>query len=186
MFANRVKKLIIMGVIIAAVSGYGVYRYCVRDVPIIYNFDAARDTKQMLEMFDKDWYWLFASSPEEFSVEHSLQYLTPNQYDKRYFGALKIKVLRQYDTILGFVAYYMHNATKGQLLWLDVRAETRGKGYGYMLAQHAVDQMIAAGAKVIFLWTRLSNIPGQKIYKKIGFKEMYTTNGEYVYFEYKI
>jgi ribosomal protein S18 acetylase RimI-like enzyme len=186
MFTNRMKKLTFIGAIIVALSGYGLYQYQLYNSAVLYDFNAERDTPQMLEMFESDWYWLFASSPEEFSVAHSLKYLTPSQYDRRYFGALKIKVMRQRERVLGFVAYYMHNATKGQLLWLDVRPETRGKGYGYMLAQHAVDQMIAAGAKTIFIWTRTSNIPGQKIYKKLGFKEVYVTEDGYVYFEYVV
>lgn len=187
MFTNRMKKIIIVSLIFASFVGYGLYtHYVSKNSAMIYDFDSVRDTEQMLEMFDKDFYWLYAGEREDFSFAYTLKYLTPNRNDKRFFGALKIKVLRQYDKILGFVCYYMHNSAKGQLLWLDVREETRGKGYGYMLAQYAVDQMIAAGAKTIFLWTRVSNIPGQKIYKKLGFKEMYATEDGICYFEYKV
>lgn len=186
MFTSRAKKITIISAIAAIILGYGVYAYSMRNQPAIYDFDADRDSTQMLEMFDKDWHWLFASSREEFSVVHALKYLTPSQHDRRHFGTLKIKVLRTRDRVLGFVSYFMSNPTKGQLLWLDVREETRGKGYGYLLAQLAVDQLIAMGAQTIFLWTRVSNEIGQKIYKKLGFKVMHTTPDGYVYFEYKV
>src|SRR5260221_12747829 len=100
MLSNTIKKILFIAILMGGFSGYGLYRYIQYNSPEMYDFNEARDTVQMLEMFEKDWHWLFASPREEFSVEHSLKYLTPHQHGKRYHGALKIKVLRQRDTVL--------------------------------------------------------------------------------------
>lgn len=178
-----VKKISIIGIVTILFIMGGFYYYNHSDR--LEDFDYDRDAQQILEMFEKDWYWLFASSREDVSPGFYLKYKTPTQ-EQRYFGALKIKVLREHAKVLGFVAYYMHDAVKGQLLWLDVREETRGKGYGYLLAQRAVDEMIKMGAQKIFLWTRVSNIPGQKIYKKLGFKHVLQTPDGYLKLEYAV
>ena len=100
-----------------------------------------------------------------------------------HFGSLHIKVLYQKNTLAGFAAYFMENPQEGRLLFLAVAHEFRGKGYGKLLAQYAMKQMFTMGATHIALWTRVSNLPAQRIYKELGFKEMFDDNG-YLFFEY--
>ncbi len=61
----------------------------------------------------------------------------------------------------------------------------RGKGFAQKLMQYAIDDMRRLGAKKITLITRTSNTSAQKLYNRIGFKEIYRDEG-YVYFEYRV
>jgi ribosomal protein S18 acetylase RimI-like enzyme len=171
MVIDRIKKIAIIGSIVwamsVAVGGY--YYYAVEQGPI-YNFDAARDTQPIVKLFDENWYWLVAS--ENFSPIFILKHRSPNENPK-YFGALKIKVLRVDDQLAGFVAYYM-----------KVGHEFRGKKYGHLLSEYAVNDLVKMGAKTVTLVTRVSNLAAQKIYKDLGFVEIYHDPQGYLYFEY--
>ena len=106
----------------------------------------------------------------------------PNMRDSRYFGKLNIKVLRENDQFIGFVAYYMKNFFIGQLLFLAVKPEFRGKGYAQKLMQYAIEDLKKQGATMITLVTRTSNVAAQAVYKKAGFHVSHEEDG-YVYFE---
>ena len=177
---NKRKKIGVVVIVIAALCGLLGY-YCTYDRNPIYDFNPSRDTKPILDLFDKNWHWLIAN--EGSSPAFYLKYRTPSE-NPAYFGKLKIKVLREDDQTIGFVAYYMEQPEEGRLLFLAVDEKYRGKGYGSLLAKYAIKEMIDhMGAQKIGLWTRLSN-PAQRIYKKLGFVESYYTPGGYVFFEY--
>jgi ribosomal protein S18 acetylase RimI-like enzyme len=143
-----------------------------------------------MDIFHQNWYWLLAS--EESSPAFMIKHRTPDA-NPMHFGSLHIKVLYEnegpYSTkaskgkLAGFTAYFMENSQEGRILFLAVAHEFRGKGYGKLLAEYAMQQMFNMGATHIALWTRVSNLPAQKVYKELGFKEMFDDNG-YVFFEY--
>jgi len=179
---NRTKKIILLFSIALATCG-GIATFIhhknISQGPI-YDFNPSRDTQAIMDIFNQNWYWLLAS--EESSPAFMIKHRTPNT-NPLYFGSLHIKVLYQEDKLVGFTAYYMETAQQGRLLFLAVAHEFRGKGYGKILAKYAMQQMFAMGANHIALWTRVSNLPAQRIYKELGFKEMFDENG-YVFFEY--
>lgn len=146
----------------------------------IVDFKEARDTQEILDIFKQDRYWLL-SSPD-YSPEHMLATKSPNKTDERYFGKLAIKVLREKDTLAGFVAYYMKNFFIGTVLFLDVKPEFRGKGYAQQLMRYALDQLKAQGASIVTLVTRTENHAAQAVYKKMGFSKTLEEDG-YVYFD---
>jgi len=179
---NTMKKYgIIAGsviVIFCIFAGYCAYNY---ETGPIYTFNPDRDTKEILTIFDENWYWLIANPGS--SPAFMLKYKTP--YDNPlYFGKLHIKVLREDNRVAGFIAYFMENYDEWRLLFLAVGNDFRRKGYGLQLAKQAVAEMTALGAKKICLWTRLDNTTAQKIYKSMGFAEVYHTETGYVFFEY--
>jgi ribosomal protein S18 acetylase RimI-like enzyme len=177
---NKSKKIGITVIFAALLCGLFGY-YCIHEKGPIYEFNTTRDTSAILDLFDKNWHWLIAN--EGSSPAFYLKYRTPNE-NPAYFGKLKLKVLREKNEFMGFVAYYMEQPRKGQLLFLAVDKKFRGKGYGTILAEYAMQDMTNnLGAEKIGLWTRLSN-PAQRIYKKLGFVESYYTEGGYIYFEY--
>lgn len=181
---NRTKKIILSAsLILATCSGIGLYLYQQHQHTSqgpIYDFNATRDTQSIMNIFHQNWYWLLSS--EESSPAFMLKYRTPDT-NPLHFGSLHIKVLYQENKLAGFTAYFMENAQEGRILFLAVAHEFRGKGYGKLLAEHAIQQMFAMGATHIALWTRVSNLPAQRIYKELGFKEKFDDNG-YVFFEY--
>jgi ribosomal protein S18 acetylase RimI-like enzyme len=183
MLSHNTKKLVLfLSIALAACGGTAVYYYHhnAQQGPI-YDFNPARDTKAMIDIFHQDWYWLLAS--EESSPAFMLKHRT---YDANptHFGSLHIKVLREDNNKLaGFAAYYMETKTIGRLLFLAVGREFRGKGYGKTLALRAMEELFKMGASHIALWTRVSNLPAQKIYRELGFVEKFEENG-YLYFEF--
>lgn len=177
---TAVKKASIAGVVATLIVGFGIYHYLSIERGPIYDFDSERDTASIVSFARENWYWL--SALEDFSLPFSLKHRTPGN-DRRYFGALKIKVIREDDQFAGFTAYYMHNKTRGQLLWLGVKPEFRGKGYGDMLVSYAIEDMKKMGATKIIIWTRVSNIPAVKIYTRLGFVERYSDDEGYLYME---
>lgn len=180
METTKTKKImLIFFLCLAGCAGIIGYNYLQEKGPI-YDFNAERDTQKILNLFDQNWYWLIAN--EGSSPAFYLKYRTPNE-NPVYFGKLKIKVLRENNDLAGFIAYYMEQPKEWRLLFLAVDEKWRGKGYGTALAEYAMNDMIAAGAEKIGLWTRLSN-PAQRIYKKLGFKESYYTEGGYIFYEY--
>ena len=176
---SRIKKISIIALICAVVCG-GVWYYSSQEKGPIYEFNQQRDTAAILKLFDQNWDWLIAN--EGSSPAFYLKYRTPND-NPLFFGKLHIKVLREQDNLIGFVAYFLeYHPDVWRLLFLAVDEKYRGKGYGTTLANYAIDDMIKRGAKKIALWTRLSN-PAQNIYKKLGFVEGYYTEGGYIYYE---
>ena len=170
-----------MSITFAACGGIGTYIYYANtQQEQISDFNPARDTQAIMDIFNQNWYWLLASeeSSPAFMIKHRTHDTNP-----LHFGSLHIKVLRKNNKLAGFAAYFMENPQEGRILFLAVGHDFRGKGYGKILAQHAMKEMFAMGATHIALWTRVSNLPAQRIYKELGFKEMFDDNG-YVFFEY--
>lgn len=180
MFTNRLRKIVLlMSITLAAGGGAYIYYANMQQGPI-YDFNPARDTQPIMDIFNKNWYWLLAS--EDSSPAFMLKNRT-HDTNPMHFGSLHIKVLREEDKLAGFTAYFMENSQEGRLLFLAVDHDFRGKGYGKTLAQYAIKQLFNMGATHIALWTRVSNLPAQRIYKELGFKEIFDENG-YVFFEY--
>ena len=178
---NRTKKIILaLSITFALCAGVATFMYRNVEQGPIYDFNASRDTVAIMDIFNQNWYWLLAS--EHSSPAFMIKYRTPDA-NPMHFGSLHIKVLYKEDKLAGFAAYYMETPQQGRLLFLAVAHEFRGKGYGKVLAEYAMQQMFAMGATHIALWTRVSNLPAQRIYKELGFKEMFDENG-YVFFEY--
>jgi len=182
MFIQSTKKLILFSILALAIGGGIAFYYYHTAIPKdgIYDFNAARDTKDIMDIFNKNWYWLLASddSSPAFMIKHRTWDANP-----AHFGLMGIKVLREKDRVAGFTTYYMEAPKQGRLLFLAVDQDFRGKGYGTLLVKRAIQELLRMGATYIVLWTRVSNIPAQRIYKEIGFQEKREENG-YLYFEY--
>ena len=135
-----------------------------------------------LDIFKRDWHWLVAS--ETYSPEFMLKYRAPTQQLES-IGRLKIRVLRNRNNFIGFVAYYMKSPIQGFVLFLDVNPEFRGRGYSDKLLQYALKELLHMGAYSARLVTRTTNYSAQKLYKRNGFSEVERENG-FIYFEKRI
>ncbi len=175
-----------LGIIGAALIGTGIWWYYTstpRDP--IYPYDEKRDRAEILEIFKNDKYWLL-SSPD-YSPEFMLKHRAPNM-EYRYFGKLNIDVYREPNKLAGFVAYYMKEPTLGFLLFLDVIPEFRGKEKGRhaeRLLYHAFRKLKEMGATQIQILTRLSNIRAQKVYRRVGFRDLFEDDG-FIYLVYDV
>ena len=175
------KKWRIGAAIFTMSLGAGIFYYLSIPRGPIYDFDPARDTQDILQVFERDWYWLVSS--DDYSPEFMLKYRAPGR-NPLYIGRLRIKVLRKKDAFVGFTSYYMKTSDLGFLLFLAVDPEFRGKGYGDTLTRYALNDLIRMGTKRIRLVTRTDNIPAQKLYSRMGFRETSRDDEGFVYFEY--
>jgi ribosomal protein S18 acetylase RimI-like enzyme len=176
-------------VLAVGVGGFGTLFYYTRTCAQSENFiDFVydRDIADILKIFDENWYWLMPAPPDTYHpgyVDYVFKYRAP-QANPFQHNKLTIKVLRIDNQVAGFVAYYMKSKKSGMLLFLAVKDIFRGKQYGEKLARYAVGELCKAGATEVHLLTRVDNIPAQKIYKKLGFKERLNDGEGFVYFIY--
>lgn len=172
---NFTKKLGLCIGILAALGGVGfwVYKDSFRTTQTkklqgIVDFDYERDRQFILDIFDKNMYWLVdkKSSPD-FSAEYMMRYLTTNNSPST-AGYLTIKVLYDDGQPVGFTAYYMKHFYLGQIRFVAVCEECRSRGYGRKLMDYALQDLQSRGAAKVRLVTRTTNIPAQKLYKASG------------------
>jgi ribosomal protein S18 acetylase RimI-like enzyme len=180
MFTNTIKKFIFITAITSIIGGSAYFYYNQTPQTLISDFNPARDTQEIMNIFHKNWYWLLASenSSPAFMVKHQTYDANP-----LHFGSLHFKVLREQHKLAGFAAYYMETPTQGRLLFLAVDHDFRGRGYGRLLAECAMQELFNLGADHLVLWTRVANLPAQKIYRELGFIEKFDENG-FLCFEY--
>lgn len=151
----------------------------------ITEFEYERDNKALRTMFSRDWDWLIPIGPDEYSIDLVLKYRAPQQ-NPLYAGRLSLKVIRDNNQLIGFVAYYMKNSHHGVLNFIDVNPAYRGKGYAEKLARHAIQNMIERGATNITLVTYPHNTNAILLYKRIGFREIPSDSPRQVQYEYRI
>lgn len=148
----------------------------------ICQFDPAWDTQPILDIFKNNWHSLVEG--KDYSPEFMMKNRTPGT-DPKYFGALKIKVMREGRRLAGFITYYMKRSGEGEVVLLAVGESFRGKRYGYALMQYAMKDLFLMGARSVALWVLVDNAPARKIYKELGFVEkFFDAKRENVYLEY--
>ncbi len=174
-------KKIVLGLAAIIALGAGVYYVYMPQGPI-YEYNAERDTQDILNLFKHNWYWLTAS--EDYSPEFMLKYRTPTRSFSD-FGKMHIKVLRINNKFIGFVGYFMETPNLGDLRFIAIRKDMRGKGYAQKLMRYAINALIKMGAKHIKLVTRTDNVSGQKLYERTGYKEISRSDG-FVYYMYYV
>lgn len=145
----------------------------------IYDFDDARDTQEILNLFEANWHWLVATP--DYSPAYMLKNRAPNQ-NPLYHGKLSIKVLREQGVFIGFIAYYKKKPQEGFILFVAVKEEFRGKRYAEQLTNYAINDMREQGAKSVWLVTRLSNARSQALYTRLGFYEL-QHDDVFIYFQ---
>jgi len=184
-FKKWISLLVVAGML--ATIGTGliyVYRQLTLEKEIL-EFEDKRDTDDILDMLQRDWYWLIAGadySPQLLPKYRAMfKYRTPN-HDLNKIGQLKIKVIRKDGNLVGFIAYHMKTSTNGFLLFLDINPSYRGKGYAEKLIQYALDDFKRLGAIYVRIFTRTTNIHAQNLYKRMGFQETSRDDG-YMWFQ---
>lgn len=138
----------------------------------IHDYDAKRDRQAILDVFEKDWYWLVAGDRNSFSPEYMLDSRSPNKYNQAVQGQEKIKVMLIGGKPIGFITYYKKKAYLGQIHIIQVRPEYRGHGYAKQLMRVAIENLFSDPAiSLIKLTTRTNNPVAIKVYKGLGFVE---------------
>ncbi|MGC2310279.1 MAG: GNAT family N-acetyltransferase [Candidatus Babeliaceae bacterium] len=148
----------------------------------IYSYEPDKDRAFILDLFQKDLYWLVSEYVTDFSAEYMLdnRASSRNPADR---GNLLMYVYRDSQP-RGFVAYFKKKGYLPlyQLLFLVVPEEFRQKGYGKCLLKFALEDLKKKGCLRVELTTRVSNYPAQKTYLRLGFHET-SRDEEFVHFE---
>ena len=183
---GSVKKRILLILGIVALVGAGMQWYYWSYKPAAYtangpivDFDDARDTQDILELFEANWHWLVASP--DYSPAYMLKNRAPNE-NPLYHGKLSIKVVREKNDFVGFIAYYKKKPQEGFILFVAVKEEFRGKRYAEKLMDYAMDDLKSQNVRSLWLITRLSNLRAQALYKRLGFYEL-QHDEEFIYFQ---
>lgn len=150
----------------------------------LYPFEPQRDSQFIIDLMHANKYWLYEGPESGFSPERVLATRSSSSRPEHY-NNLTIKTLYKKDVPIGFVAYYKLSFYIAKLLYLAVKDEYRGKGYGYILLQDAVNDMKHMGFKKVRLITRTNNQASQKLYKQFGFYQTDVEDG-IVTFDYDI
>ena len=154
------------------IGGFIAHRFFIpKDTTLISTYSDSRDKNDVATLFKDDWFLLSARPYSPEYVNYILDTRSPNDNDLIYQGKLNIAVLRENGTFVGFVSYYKRSATEGQLLFLAVRKEFRGKRYGEKLLHYGVSELFSMGSEHVWLVTRQENLSAQKLYNRFGFVE---------------
>lgn len=146
----------------------------------IQNYKASRDRQFILDLFQKNWYWLTAN--ENLSPETVLDTSSLSHPDGSHKADLIIKVYLESNKPTGFIAYYKKKLYQGYVQFIAVDDKYRGRGYAQKLLKYAIDDLKQMGCINIRMLTRMSNYPARAVYTKLGFKERWSNEG---YIEYE-
>lgn len=172
--ARRLGIIIIVAASLAI--GFGIYWYqkpVLTQITANHNirvYDQSRDLPFILDMFDKNWFWLVAQTREEYDPQFDFKHLTwsANPYN---FGKLNVRMYYADDQPAGFIAYYKKNFYEGHVWYIAVKEEYRKKGYAKQLLQYAIQDLFNQGCQIVTLLTRLINTPARTTYTHMGFVE---------------
>ena len=87
-------------------------------------------------------------------------------------------VLRDGETIVGY-ALTQQVFEQAELLTIGVDPSCQRKGYGTLLMNRMLAELMTTGAEVLFLEVRVSNVAARGLYEKLGFVEIYRRKGYY-------
>ena len=142
----------------------------------IVDYKESRDKAAVKKMFHDDWKLLYYGdmdtiSETDFDVDFMLDNRSSSQHAAH--DNLVLKVLRQNDQTVGFLAYYPKSPYWWHMLFLIVDKDHRGKKYAAKLVQFFIDDSVARGALKLSTFTRLINTPARAVYEgQFGFKDV--------------
>jgi len=172
---SRTKSIFLIA--ICSISLFFIYNSLDRGP--LYDFDPTRDTQDIVQLFNQNYYWLVPFP--DYSPQAMLKERSPKIGDPFWRNKQNIKVARKKNKFFGFIAYHIKTPTQGFIHFLVITQDARNKGYGKLLLTYAINDLFAHGAQTIDLVTRTNNFPAQKLYTSVGFTET-SRDAEYVYF----
>lgn len=178
---KNIKRLLLLVFCATGIAAFPIWYYVVQKSDLIYEFDARRDTQDIVNLFRKNHYWLTASV--ESPIEYALKYRAADRSPLS-MGRLNIKVLRDKGMFVGFTAYFKETPTEGKILFIAIDEQMRGRRYAEVLMRYAIKDLIQKGSMLIRLLTRVDNLSAQKLYVRLGFIETFRDE-TFVWYVYK-
>lgn len=178
MSIKRTIKILVMlgGLAAGSYYGYHAIQNYYAEQGSIRSYGNLQDEVFIKNQFKENWYTLIATP--EYDVDFMLEKKAPNDREPQYFGKMAIKMLYEDSRPIGFITYYMQTSYQGDILFLVIDKDYRGKRYGEKLLHYAFKELKKQGAKTVKIFTRTENISAQKLYTRIGFVETHRYTGE--------
>ena len=101
-----------------------------------------------------------------------------NEFMGSFNAGHRFIVLKDNETIVG-CAVYQQVFEQAEVLTIGVDPAHQRKGYGSLLMEKMVAELLTLGAEQLFLEVRVSNVPAQGLYRKMGFVEISRRKGYY-------
>lgn len=177
---NRIRSLVMAVVVLMAAGGaYWYYRHAQSPIR---PYEASRDRAFIIDLFNKNWYWLLSDYSPDYNVGFMLDHKAPTTKDMSEAGKLLIHTYLSDGKPAGFVTFYEDDLKIGRILFLGVSEEYRKKGYARELMEFAINELKKRGMLAIRMYTRTDNTRARKLYESLGFKEIWT-DGAYLIYE---
>lgn len=145
---------------------------CEQNQEQVKDFVYERDIKDVLQIFQQDWKWLFTKVNPDYDQTYVLQHEIPNKelLVESPERELKMKVFRNQDRVVGFVSYYKENSDVGRVRLVSILQECREKECDKKLTTAAVKDLFDSGCTSAYLYTdkRNEKVP---MYESLGFNE---------------
>lgn len=181
---NNKFKNIIYGIIAASIfATTTIYYLHEKTGSYIVDYQPSRDRDFILSMLNKNWH-ILVDNPT-FSMEYILDNRRPSPSDADSQKFENISVAYNGCEPTGFITYHMKNFYEGSIHLVAVDEKYRGQGIAANLVNEAIKKFKSLGAKKVSLLTREENLTAQKLYTKLGFKEIKRAHAS-VYYEYKL
>ncbi len=175
---NKSPYLTLIGIVSVAIASVGLWFWANKSDGI-YDYNKAKDREFILELFKVDKQWLL--STPDYSPEHMLETKSSSKAPAN-LGNLTIKTYRHCGKPVGFIAYYKKKSYEGFVLFLAVDRAERGKGYARKLMEYALNDLKKRNCTIVTLITRVTNLPAQRVYKGMGFEQIWSDD-EYIRFK---
>ena len=143
------------------------------------DYNPAEHKAFILQEFKNNWRWLVETP--DYDVVFTFDTHSPSKHEAKYFGTMNIKILYQEGKPVGFITYYMRTDSEGDILFVEVNEAFRGRKLAEKMVRYALDEMKKMGATTVKMLTYTGNVKAQKVYERIGFKEMYHDEGHIFY-----
>jgi ribosomal protein S18 acetylase RimI-like enzyme len=126
------------------------------------------DIRGMAEIRAADW------GTEEYWRERILQYMTHKLHPKDALTPRACFVCEEHGRIVGLIAGHLTRrfGCEGELEWVSVRTEYRGRGIASELLRGLAEWFIAAGASRVCVDVEPSNEAARRFYSRHGAEEL--------------
>jgi ribosomal-protein-alanine N-acetyltransferase len=90
-----------------------------------------------------------------------------------------VRVAEKSGQLIGFILALVQNDSSVHMITLDVLPEFRRQGAGILLMNAVHEEMAKHGITTAILEVSCNNLPAQKLYKKLGYKNIGILPGYY-------
>jgi len=128
-----------------------------------------RDKESVKKLFQQNtWYLLGDEIAQSYDVDFMLDHKSSVQHAKQ--NDLRMTVLEQDGSVIGFCAVYKKGIFWGQVLFIVVDQEYRGRGFAKKLLSEALSYLFDQEQCIkVTLVTRIENKAARTLYESIGF-----------------